>query len=156
MDNRSTQEHEAAAKNPKFVQLRKDAMPEFRSLVRRNPVGMEILILFFQHMDRYTNAIAISYTMLQEELGYGRNTIAKALKGLRDENWIQVGRMGNMNVYAVDDAIAWQSSNQHRKHCWFRAMVGLTSTEQEPGYEKAELRRVPAYFRNLADKGEVA
>ena len=146
MDNQYRQEVER--KNHDFVQLRKGHMSDMRRLMRANPVGAEILFFLIENMDRLSNAMVASYTLLQERLGYSRGAVAKAVKALRSDHWIKIEKSGNMNVYCVNSQVAWQAANNQRHYAKFTATVMLSSSEQDYDVTKDQppLKRVPAYL----------
>ena len=144
-------EQEAERKNHNFVQLRKEVMPDMQQLVRANPIGAEVLLFLLGKMDKMSNAMVASYTLLQEQLGYSRPAIAKALKGLQADQWIEIQRSGNMSIYCVNSNVAWQAANNQRHYARFTATVLLSSSEQKQDVTKPgkPLKRVPAWIQNM-------
>ena len=140
-----------AKRNHNFVQLRQERMLDMADLVKVNPIGAQILFWLFSKMDRLQNAAICSYTVLHEQLGYSRQSIAKAVKELEAAQWIAIERSGNMSIYCVNERVAWQAANNQRHYARFSATVLLSSTEQKSDVTmpKGKLKRVPAYFQDL-------
>lgn len=132
--------------NFNFVQLQKNYMKEWRALVKKNQLAIEIMFYFMEVMGRTTNAVVCSYKTLQEVTGYSRPSVARAIKLLKDERWIDSVRIGSATAYAVNERIAWQAARNQRKYAVFSATVVASETEQEKNYEKVSakpLKHIP-------------
>lgn len=142
---------EEARRNHNFVQLRREYMTDMQKLVKHNPIGMQVLLFLLSKMDRLQNAAIASYTVLQEQLGYSRNAIIKAVKGLEADQWISIERSGNMSVYCVNERVAWSAANNQRHYARFSATVLLSSTEQKRDVTQPQgkLKRIPAYIQEM-------
>ena len=138
-------------RNRDFVQLRKSYMQEMPELVKKNPIGVAVLFFLMGKMDRLQNSVVASYTVLQEQLGYSRNAIAKAIRELQRDQWISIERSGNMSIYSVNEQVAWQAANNQRHYARFSATVLLSSTEQDRDVSKPrpKLKRLPAYIQDM-------
>ena len=79
----------AARRSPyrRFLQANKNAYKEEDWLMKESPAAYRLLRFIAQNMDNY-NALICSYQVFQETLGYSRPTIAKAIKLLRDHQYI--------------------------------------------------------------------
>ena len=129
-DQRREDQERDPEDNRKFVQIYEDHMTAFRQIIRENPTAAEIFYFITQNMDR-TNSLACSYTVLEEVVEKGRTTVWKAVKYLKDKNFIDVSKMGNCNVYHINANVAWKSYANGKKYAKFRATVILASSEQE-------------------------
>lgn len=116
-------------KNKDFVQLYRNSMSEYRGLIKSNSAAAELLTFFMEYMDR-TNALIISNTVLQEVLGYGKATICRAVKYLKEHGYICVLKSGPSNVYIVNPSIAWTSYSNGKEYCRFESTVILSKSEQ--------------------------
>lgn len=116
-------------KNPYHVQMYKKHLPTVRMLVKTNPIAGEIFLFFIENMDG-TNALVVSYKVLQEITGKSERSVARAVKVLKDKKLVKILKSGNMNVYCVNAEIVWQKAREDIKHAKFRANVYLTKTEQ--------------------------
>lgn len=136
--------------NYDFVQLSREYLKNWRSLIRKNPLSAEILMFLVEKMGRTTNSIICSYATLQELTGYGKTSISKAIKILKEDNWIDAVKIGNATAYCVNERVAWQAAKNQRKYALFSAIVVASETEQEKEFfnsNKGKLRTVP-YIEN--------
>lgn len=132
--------------NFNFVQLQKNYMKEWRALVKKNQLSVEIMFYFMEVMGRTTNAVVCSYKTLQEVTGYSRPSVARAIKHLKDERWIDSVRVGSATAYAVNEKIAWQAARNQRKYAVFSATVVASESEQDKGYKQISakpLKHIP-------------
>src|SRR5690625_7587873 len=72
-----------------------------------------------------------SYKVLQEQFSVSSDTIRRAIKLLREKQYIDVYKSGTSNVYAVNKQIAWNSWGSNFKHGKFSANIILSDNEQE-------------------------
>ena len=101
-------------------------------------------------MGRTTNAVVCSYKTLQEVTGYSRPSVARAIKLLKDERWIDSVRIGSATAYAVNEKIAWQAARNQRKYAVFSATVVASESEQGKNYKQISakpLKHIP-FVRN--------
>lgn len=120
--------------NYNFVQVQKGHMRQWRELIQKQPLSAEIMFYFMEVMGRNTNAVICSYKTLQEITGYSRPSVARAIKNLKDMNWIDSVKVGSATAYAVNERIAWQSGKNQRKYAMFSATVIASESEQEKGF----------------------
>lgn len=132
--------------NANFVQLSRHYLRDMRRLARKSAVAHEILYYLVEHMGRTTNAVVVSYQTLVEVTGTSRATVARAVKLLKDQQWIDSVKIGSASAYAVNERIFWQAGRNQRQYAVFSATVIATETEQESGFrEKAKqsLKHIP-------------
>ncbi len=97
-------------------------------------------------MGRTTNAVVCSYQLLQEVTGYSRPSVARAVRILKKDNWIDTVKVGNATAYCVNEKVAWQAGRDERQYAIFSATVVATSTEQESNFReksKEKLTYIP-------------
>lgn len=123
---------EALRKSPfsHWMQLNLNMGKELRWLMRTNPKAYIVLQFMFEQMDGY-NALIASYQVFQEALNMSSATVARAIKVLKEHNFVQVLKSGTSNVYTVNKTIAWKSWGNNYKYCDFDAKIILTEAEQE-------------------------
>ena len=121
--------------NYDFVQLQKGYMKQWRTLIKKQPLSAEIMFYFMEVMGKTTNAVICSYKTLQEVTGYSRPSVARAIKFLKENNWIDSIKVGSATAYAVNERVAWQASRNERKYAIFSAMVVASESEQESTYQ---------------------
>jgi hypothetical protein len=132
--------------NYNFVQVQKGHMKQWRELIQKQPLSAEIMFYFMEVMGRNTNAVICSYKTLQEITGYSRPSVGRAIKTLKDLNWIDSVKIGSATAYAVNERIAWQSGKNQRKYAMFSATAIASLSEQEEGYDtekKTKIKHVP-------------
>ena len=132
--------------NYNFVQLNKGYMKQMRELARNSPVGMQILLYLTEHMGRTTNAVVCSYKTLQEVTGLSRTSVAKGIRLLKDDNWIDAIKIGNATAYCINERVVWQAGRNERKYAKFSATVIAAASEQDSDYHekaKQKLTHVP-------------
>lgn len=134
----TNQSHEETD-NFNFVQLSRSYLHQMRKLARKSPIAHEILYYLVEHMGRTTNAVVCSYTTLCEVTGVSRPTVGRAIKLLKDDNWIDTIKIGNSSAYCVNERAFWQAGRNQRKYAIFSATVIASASEQESDYsEKAK------------------
>lgn len=142
---RETQEH-GGRDNYDFVQLSRGYLKAWRELSIKQPLAAGILMYLVEHMGRTTNAVICSYKTLQEVTGYSRPSIARAIKVLKEDNWVEAVKVGSATAYCVNERVAWQAGKNQRKYAMFSATVVASQNEQDSTYlEKAkqELKYIP-------------
>jgi len=99
--------------------------------MRESPPAYRLLRFIAQNMDNY-NALMCSYKVFQESLGYGRATIARAVKLLKEKNFIRIAKSGTANIYLVNKQLYWHSYGTNYARAEFGAKIIVTADEQEP------------------------
>lgn len=102
-------------------------------------------------MGKNTNAVVCSYKTLQEITGYSRPSVGRAIKTLKDMNWIDSVKIGSATAYAVNERIVWQSGKTQRRYAMFSATVIASETEQGSGFNPdndTKIKHVPFVERN--------
>ena len=105
VSSRETNESHSENDNSNFVQLSRGYLQQMRKLARKSPIAHEILYYLVEHMGRTTNAVVCSYTTLCEVTGVSRPTVGRAIKLLKEDNWIDTVKIGNANAYCVNEGI---------------------------------------------------
>lgn len=139
--------------NFNFVQLSRGYLKEMRALTRKSPLAQEILLYLVEHMGRTSNAVICSYSTLQEVTGVGRTSVAKAIKTLKDERWLEAVKIGNATAYAVNARVFWQASRNQKHYAIFQATAIASASEQGSDFNlkaKENLRYIP--FVDVKDR----
>ncbi|MQU19402.1 plasmid replication initiation protein [Pseudomonas helleri] len=125
--------------NYNFVQISRSYLTQMRKLARASPIAHEILYYLVEHMGRTTNAVVCSYGTLCEVTGVSRPTVGRAIKLLKDENWIDTVKIGNASAYCVNERVFWQAGRNQRKYAVFSATVIASASEPDSNFkEKAK------------------
>lgn len=121
-------------RNRNFIQLYKDQAIELRRLSEKNPVALQLLLLFGEVMDKQ-NAVVISFKSLETITSKSRSTLSRAVNVLTEERFIKIIKVGNVNAYVVNSNVFWTAdANSKDKISVFSATVVATSGEQDPAY----------------------
>lgn len=137
--NHETPEAHDEGDNYNFVQVSRSYLTQMRKLARTSPIAHEILYYLVEHMGRTTNAVVCSYGTLCEVTGVSRPTVGRAIKLLKDENWIDTVKIGNASAYCVNERVFWQAGRNQRKYAIFSATVIASASEQGSDFrEKAK------------------
>ena len=116
----------------RWVQMNKDAYKAEDWLMSKSPIAYRIFKFLINNMDSY-NAVMCSQTVLQERFDVSRITVSRAIKLLKEKQYIDVYKSGTSNIYAVNKQIAWNSWGTNYKHGKFSANIILSESEQEKG-----------------------
>lgn len=127
-------EHYEKRKSPfkKWTQLNNDfeAREARYWLMKESSDAYCVMDFLASNMDRY-NAVICSYKVLQEKLGYSQATIARAIKLLKEHNYLSVAKTGTSNVYMLNKRLYWNSWGSNYTHAEFDAKIIISATEQD-------------------------
>ena len=154
LSDHETQGSHCETDNFNFVQLSRGYLQQMRKLARKSPIAHEILYYLVEHMGRTTNAVVCSYTTLCEITGVSRPTVGRAIKLLKEDNWIDTVKIGNSSAYCVNEKVFWQSGRNQRKYAIFSATVIASASEQESDY--AEKSKHKLTYIPIIESGEAA
>ncbi len=119
-------EEERQKKNPPFVQLTKNKMPDLRKHLRANPLAVEIFLFIAQNMQP-NNILICSMSSIMEETGKSRATVARAIKYLKDENVLYAVKFGSCSGYALDGHYVWTTFNHPGRYAVFENVQAIAS-----------------------------
>lgn len=125
-------EREEQKKSPfnRFVQLNKDTWKAEDWLMGKSPIAYRIFRFLMNNMDSY-NAVMCSYQVMQEKFGVSKASVTRAIKILKDKQYLGVYKSGTSNVYVVNKYIAWNSWGNNYRYAEFGAKIILSENEQE-------------------------
>lgn len=90
-------------------------------------------------MGRTTNAVVCSRNVLAEVTGCSIATVGRAIRILKDDNWIDTVKIGNASAYCVNERAFWQAGRNQRQYAVFSATVIAAASEQDSDFrEKAK------------------
>ncbi len=135
LENQEKKEKEARERTRKspfknFVQVNKDYYKVEDWLMSKSPIAYRILKFLINGMDDY-NAVICSYKVLQENFEVSQVTVARAIKILKEKQYIDVYKSGTSNVYAINKNIVWNSWGTNYDYAKFGANIILSESEQE-------------------------
>ncbi|MFM9587306.1 hypothetical protein, partial [Streptomyces caniscabiei] len=79
----------------------------------KSALALDLLMVLAQSMDKQ-NAVMISFKAMQQILGKSRPTLDRAVRLLREDNWIQVVKVGTANAYVLNSAVFWTDRGDKR------------------------------------------
>jgi len=141
---------DAAKKNTNFVQVKKSALKDMRSLAQRSPRAMTLLLTLVEKMNR-ENALMISKSTLVQVTGMSMATLTRCITLLKEERWVQIIKVGTSNVYRVNSLAFWQSSKD-KMYTSFRATIVASQDEQEENWDGLKLKNFPLLEASDVDK----
>lgn len=142
----------APKENHNFVQIKDHSLRAIQMLIKKSPISAAILFFFIEKMGRLNNSVVCSYKTLMEVTGYSRPTVARAIKLLKDERWIDTVKVGSSTAYCVNAQVAWRAANNQKHYAIFSSTVIATSSEQDEGYDtNRKLRNIPNEFNAIKD-----
>lgn len=126
------------AVNSDFVQLSKIYMDETVDLANRAPAAFTVLMTLVKQMNK-VNSVMISNESLERICGISNSTVKRAIKILREQQWIDVLKVGTSNVYRVNSNVFWQD-RADGKWASFQAQVVLNFDEQDETTKKKPIK----------------
>jgi len=131
-----------------FAQIERRATERSAKLMQQHPQAASLLYMLVRHMDR-RGAVVASQSALAELQGVSHSTIKRAVKILRDGNWIDVVRLGGKGgslAYAVNGRFAWSDTRDEMpRRAYFQASILAVESEQdEPIDDRPPLEPIPS------------
>lgn len=135
---------ERAKKNYNFLQIEQKTLKEFRRLTDQSPKALKLLFAMAEKMNR-TNAIMASNATLAQITGISIPTVVRAIKLLKEENWIQVIRVGTANAYIINSTVFWKSTGDLKQASFHAQIIASESEQLEPveNWDKVTLKHFP-------------
>ena len=122
-------EEKERKKNPPFVQLTKNKMPDLRRHLRANPLAVEIFLFIAQNMGS-NNILICSMNAIIEETGKSKATVGRAIKYLKDENILYAVKFGSCSGYALDGQYVWTTFNHPGRYAVFENARAIASKSE--------------------------
>lgn len=104
-------------------------------LIANSPNAYRILKFLVTNMDRQ-NAILCSYKVFQEKFGYSKATIERAIKVLKDKQYVKVVKSGTSNIYLINKTLYWNSWGSNYAYAEFGAKIIISASEQEKEFQE--------------------
>ena len=131
--------------NANFVQLSREYLKNMRELARKSPIGHQILYYLVEHMGRTTNAVICSYKTLEEITGVSRASVARAIRILKEDHWMDTIKVGNATAYCINARIFWQATKGQKRLAIFQATVIASESEQPNGFMEKTKQKLKTY-----------
>ena len=116
-----------------WLQFEKKGLQELQRLALRAPMAMGVLLYLVNNMGR-SNALAVSQGAMSKKLGISVRAVAGAVATSQNHNFIEVVKVGNMNVYRINSRVAWQGKRGER-FAAFNAEILAFESEQPEGFD---------------------
>lgn len=126
-----------------FYLMNRGAEKHLRALARENPAAGLVLSVIREHMGIGSNAVTVSQGALAKMLGLSRPTISRAVKHLRDHNYVQVIKSGNTNTYVVNERICFAGSPGQRRAVFSSTVIAHECEQTEDVDAVKKLKPVP-------------
>lgn len=140
--------------NSNFVQIQNNSLSAIQNLIAKSPISAQILFFFIEKMGSLNNSVICSYQTLMEITGYSRPSVARAIKHLKDNHWIDTVKVGSATAYCVNAQVAWRHANNQRHYAIFSSTVVATSSENADFKTDRQLRHIPHEVNMLTDEIE--
>lgn len=139
----------AGDKRGRWVQTEASAHEAWARLILKHRGAAAFMHMLVSRMDRNTNAVVASYSVLAKLLGCSPRSIKNYIDVLVKEKWIQVVSLGKgaTNAYVVNSMVAWSQNRENLKYSTFSARVIADSEDQDHAAITAgDLRKIPVLF----------
>lgn len=130
-----------------WVQVDRKALEKWAMLIAENASAGQLLMTMISRMGR-SNALVASQQALVEASGLGRSTVYRALKTLKERNWVEIVQIGpnkSSSAYVINSRVAWTGNTEGKRYSMFDAAV-LVSESEQPEIQTGELEHIPEIF----------
>lgn len=124
-----------------FVQFNRDMYKAEDWLMKESPIAYRIFKFLVNNMDNY-NAVACSYKVLQEYFEVSQVTVARAIKLLKEKQYIEVYKSGTSNIYYMNKELVWNSWGTNFNYAKFGANIIISESEQEKSIKSKKLKTI--------------
>lgn len=140
LNNQDKENQKKLRKSPydNFVQFNKDMYKAEDWLMKQSPIAYRILKFLVNNMDGF-NAVACSYKVIQEYFEVSQVTVARAIKLLKEKQYIDVYKSGTSNVYFINKDLVWNSWGSNYKYAKFGANIIISENEQEKNIKSKKI-----------------
>lgn len=125
-----------------WLQFEKKGLKELQKLAMRSPAAMATLMYFVNHMSR-SNALVVSQTAIAKELATSRETVNKAIRLLKEHNFVEAVKAGGTTIYVVNARVAWQGKRGDRFAHFGADVIAIEEEQSEPIDKRPPLKTVP-------------
>jgi len=115
-----------------FAMVEKQALANLDELIQVDPHAARLIVSLIRLLEAHGgNVVVISNKAIEELLGVSRSTAMRALRLLKEGNWVQRIRIGGANALAINNAVAWVGPRGAMAHAAFTATVVASRSEQD-------------------------
>jgi len=148
---KAAEKREKQSNYKRWAQYNLEQTKRMIELQLNQPRAAAILSFLVDQMDVY-NAVICSNEALQDLLGISESTVKRAIKVLKDGQFLTVLKSGKSNVYAINDTIYWKSWGKNIRYSKFNAAVVVTDSEQERSFKFSEPMPETEESREFAER----
>ena len=149
-------DEERKKKNPPFLQFSDRQFPDIRKHMRASPMAVQVFFFLAQHMAK-DNIVICPNSVMMEEFGVARSTIARATAYLKKHNLIESVKFGTTNAYGINGEYIWRTFHHRGRYSVFENVRALASKAENKALSK-KLQHVYGIQGNLdfdKDTGEI-
>lgn len=115
-----------------WAQIEMKAIESLQELMRSHPKAAELMLCLIRHMQPGSGGIVVvSRETMRSLLDCSMPTVARALKVLVEDGWVQRIRIGGAYALAINDRVAWVGPRGDMQHAVFSATVIASRSEQD-------------------------
>jgi hypothetical protein len=115
--------------NPDVVRMNKIYLEEVVALSNKSTPALKVLMILVGKMSE-VNSVVISSETLEKIARLSNSSVKRALKILREDEWLDVGKVGTTNIYRINSDIFWHETPDG-VFAQFQANVVLNLDEQD-------------------------
>lgn len=114
-----------------FAQLNLDpkACQRRRKLILDAPSAYAVYDFLVEHASG-VNRVTCSMDVIHEALGLSMPTVKRAIKLLKDREFVKIAKSGNTNVYMLDGELTWKSWGTNYRYAEFISNTIVSESEQ--------------------------
>jgi len=127
--------------NANFVMLFKSEISSIVQIQKDDPKAGALFMMLLEHMDK-DNALIVSLDTLAELMEWGKATVSRKVKYLKDKNFITTQRTGNSSIYFVNANIAWTTYANKKDYAKFKASVLISKAEQQHRLKSSRFKQL--------------
>lgn len=115
-----------------WAQISLAASENLRHLIKREPKAAQLILALIERMEPGSGGVVVvSRTTMAELIEVSVPTVARALKVLMEEGWVQRIRIGGSYALAINHRVAWVGNRGDIQHAIFGATVIASRSEQD-------------------------
>ncbi len=96
------------------------------ALMQKSPIAYRIWKFILNNIEG-CNSLMCSYLVFQEALNISKPTVTRAMKLLKEENFLEIYKSGSSNIYMLKNDYKWNEKG----YAQIITKVILTKSEQE-------------------------
>jgi len=115
-----------------FAMVEKQALANLDSLITEDAHAARLIVSLVRLLEPHGGGVVvISNKAIEELLGVSRSTAMRALRTLKEGQWVQRIRVGGANALAINKSVAWVGPRGNIQHAVFQATVIASRSEQD-------------------------